>query len=75
MENVTFTENENSLVILMNKSNLDQRVIDSAKRFFFLQNSDLSHIPYVTNSEQKEIEKLLEDPDCLDFKDSNIIEI
>lgn len=75
MENISYIENDNSLVILFNKLKLDNKTINSARRFFLLQETDFSHIPYVSDEEQLEIQEILINPDCHEFVDKNIIEI
>jgi len=75
MENLSYIENENSLVFLFDKSSLDMKKIDLLKRFFFLQSDDISNIPFVSDAEQMEIEEILENPDCYDFNHKKIIEI
>ena len=75
MENITYLENENSIVILMNKLKLDRKTIDLAKRFFFLQTSDTSHIPYVSDEEQSDIEAILKNPECNEFVEKSVIVI
>ncbi len=75
MDNISYIENDNSLVILLNKKNLDSDIIDKAKRFFMLQNIDTSHIPYVSPKEQEEIEKLLQEPESNEFIEKTIIDL
>jgi hypothetical protein len=75
MDNISFIENENSLVLLFDKSNLDKKKVDLLKRFFFLQSEDISNISFVSDAEQMEIEEILENPDCNDFSHKKVIEI
>lgn len=75
MDNISYIENENSLVLLFDKSSLDIKKIDLLKRFFFLQSEEISNIPFVSDAEQMEIEEILENPDCKEFSHKKVIEI
>jgi hypothetical protein len=75
MENISYIENENSLVLLFDKRNLGEKKVDLLKRFFFLQSEDIANIPFVSDAEQMEIEEILENPDCNDFSHKKVIEI
>ena len=75
MEPISYIENDNSLVILLNKAMYDKEDIDKAIKFLSLQSKGASHIPYVSEEEQKEIEMLLEEPDSKVFTDVDIADL
>ena len=64
MIGVSIVENNNSLVILIDKSHFDKRKIEIAKNIFSFDEIASSDIPFVCDEEQKEIEELLKNPDC-----------
>ncbi|MCK5740770.1 MAG: hypothetical protein KAH48_01020 [Chlorobi bacterium] len=60
MENISFIEDENSLVILLDKKKIDKKTLDLAKELLSLQIADKSHIPYVAGSEQNKKNDLVD---------------
>jgi len=67
MNGVNILENDETLVILFQKNKFNNNEIEFAKNLFSSSVLDTSHIPYVDDDEQQEIEELLSNPDCHEF--------
>jgi len=66
-DNISFIENKNSLVILIDKSQVEAKKIEFAKKILLGDDTDFAHIPFVDDREQKEIEELLKESDTHEF--------
>ena len=66
-DNISIIDNQNSLVILIDKIKLNPDKIEMTKRFFLSDDLDLSHIPFVYQEEQEEIEEILKNTDTQSF--------
>lgn len=73
MVGINIIENQNSLVILIDKSHFDKKNIEIAKKMFIIDEIDTSDIPYVSDEEQKEIEDLLNNPDCHKYESKSSV--
>jgi len=56
MSGINYIENQSSLVILIDKSAISKEQLDLTRQFFLYDDIDTSHIPYVDDDEQKDIE-------------------
>jgi hypothetical protein len=64
MHPVSITTDEENIVITIDKASFTPEALNVLLRSITTQIMDTSHIPFVDDAEQREIERLLRNPEC-----------